>query len=163
MRSWLLASSIVVVMAQSSACGLASNEPLPTVRTPALFQEPEACVPWPPGPDMLPPEHKPSDPRVCLALPWRGGGLPLHITIIDGRVADFEIYEPCSGRQFTIPTSARDCIRKSLETWRYATWPTCPGQRSRTMDFVYLEPLRRDARMVAAASPAPCEVSGGIE
>jgi hypothetical protein len=129
-----------------SACGREAEEALPPIPRPALFQEPSTCVPVPPPPPM-PPDLAPADPRRCLGPAWSGRGLPVDMRIVDGRVVEFEFYDQCSGDRFTVPSDVRECIANALATWRYPTWPTCPGQRSSSHDMLYLEPLRASVKI----------------
>jgi hypothetical protein len=162
MQPWLTASSILVLLAQLPGCGNSADDPLPAVQRPALFQEPQACVPVPPTQDWLP-EDKPSDPRSCLSPPWHGRGLPVVLTIVNGRVTNFEFYDQCSGRHFSVAASVRECIGKSFATWRYPVLTVCSEQESRALEFVYLTPLRERVRVATVESEQPCGASGGVE
>jgi hypothetical protein len=131
------------------ACALSGDVELPAVHQAAWQREPDACVPLPPPP-MLPPEQTPSDPRACLSSSWSARGLPVQVSVVDGRVASFDFYDQCSGESFEVAPSVRDCIRRSLSTWRYAVWPTCPSQKAATShDILHLLPLPEDERLAS--------------
>ena len=162
MRSWQVASSMLVaVLTQVSACGNLTDDALPAIRQPALFHEPQACVPAP-QPPPLPPDERPSDPSACLSPNRDRPDLPVVLSIVNGSVVKFEFYDQCSGEEFTVAASVRACIGKSLATWRYAVWPTCPGQQSESMDYLYLKPLGGPHKAATLANERPCGASGGI-
>ena len=141
---------VLVMLALShQGCALSRDAELPPVHQEAWQREPDACVPFPPPP-MLPPEQTPSDPRACLASSWSARGLPVQVRVVDGRVASFEFYDQCSGESFEVAPSVRDCIQRSLSTWRYTVWPTCPSQKeSASLDILHLLPLPEDTRLAS--------------
>jgi hypothetical protein len=145
MQSWRNVAIVTLLLPQCAACAVANEDPLPAVRERSLLREPSLCMPWPPPP-IQPPAEAPSDPRACLPDSWSSAGLPVDVRIINGRVTSFEFYNQCSGDSFEVAPSIRDCIRRSLSTWRYATWPACPGEDSHAVDVLHLVPFRKGQR-----------------
>jgi hypothetical protein len=133
-------AGLVTACASLDACVGMGDEPLPPAPRAALFREPSGCVPLP-APPTEPPDSAPLDPRRCLGGTWAGKGLPVDVKIVDGRVTSIAFYDQCSGDIFDVPDAVRSCIEKSLATWRYPIWPTCPGEHSRACDVLYLEPV----------------------
>jgi hypothetical protein len=142
------AASMLTASLALFACGDRSEEPLPEPPRPALFQEPSGCVPVPPPP-LEPPASAAIDPRQCLGSEWSGSGLPVVLSILDGRVAEFRFYSPCSGETFTVAEPVRECIEKALASWRYPVWPTCPGERSYAFDVLYLQGPAKQGRLAS--------------
>jgi hypothetical protein len=143
-----LATGLVVALVPLGGCGW-REEALPPPPRPALFQEPSACIPLPPPP-MMPPESAPLDPRKCLDRSWSQRGLPVWLTIVDGRVTDFEFYDQCSGERFDVSAPVRECIRTSLASWRYVVWSTCSNEPQQAVDVLYLQYIGEPIRVAGA-------------
>lgn len=136
---------VVTLSVACAGCAVWDEDELPPVRLQPAFNEPDGCV-APPPPPMLPPLDAPSDPRACLPASWSARGLPVQVSVVDGRVASFELYDQCSGDSFEVDAAVRECISQSLSTWGYAVWPTCRGEASRSWDVLHLFPLPSTGR-----------------
>jgi hypothetical protein len=71
-------------------------------------------------------------------------------------VADFKFYDQCSGQSFEVAPAVRECIGKSLSTWRYAVLSLCPGGARRAVDLVYLTSPASTANVGARGEQKRC-------
>jgi hypothetical protein len=127
--------------------GCATEEPLPSPRTtpiPAVFQP--ACTELPPPPQELP--VRGADIRKCVPRQYTTSGLPIQLTVVQGRVVSFQFYSQCSGQVYEVELRVRSCIDEALKTWRFDyIRPQCPGTTAsdndeQTMQF-YVMPRER--------------------
>jgi hypothetical protein len=133
--------ALVLGLPLATRCATTSDEPLPAVREPAILEAQEACVAPPPPPPFQEPVEKPTDLRACLPRSWGSRTLPVEMTVVNGRVQEFRFYDQCEGRLIPVEPSLRACIASSLNTWRYATGPPCPGHDYTWTEFLVLQPL----------------------
>lgn len=130
--------------------GCAIEAPLPSPRAtplPALFQP--ACTELPPPPQELP--VRGADVRKCAPHQYTTSGLPLELTVVQGRVVSFRFYSQCSGQVYEVERRVRSCIDEAVKTWRFEyIKPQCPGTASRDDDEqtiqLYVMPRGRSVR-----------------
>ncbi len=137
----------VVLLTFPTGCVM-SDEPLPPTPQAALFIPPEACV----EPPQLPPEAV----VLLQGLPGRAcvpgrytDGLPLEITVSQGKVVAFRFYSQCEGRVYEVDHEVRDCIQAAVSSWQFDYLPPmCSGTKGRPVQTsqLYIMPLARHVR-----------------
>jgi hypothetical protein len=80
----------------------------------------------------------------------------VELKIVNGRVKDIEFRDHCTGESYEVEASVRECIRRSVATWRYAVWPVCQGEESLNVDFLYLTPPHQSAVAESSTTLRSC-------
>ena len=112
-----------------------------------LHEPAHVCVEIPPPPPVLLGER--FDAGECAPASYRHG-LPLEVTVVQGRVGSFRFHPPCGGEDVVVSPEIEACVRRAVARWRYLVFtPQCPGQTSAYFDgmtdFVFLVPKDRTA------------------
>jgi hypothetical protein len=105
--------------------------PLPPVFEPALFEPVLPCWGYRPRLERL--MVGGADLRHCVPRGYPNG-LPLELSVTQGRVTAFRFYSQCTGHEYGVDPIVRVCISRAVKTWRFDTRFQCPGPASHEGD-----------------------------
>ena len=123
-------ATIISVLVLSCA---SDHTSLPAVKqAPGRHEPTQVCVEVPPPPPILIGERR--NAGECAPASYRHG-LPLEVTVVQGRVASFRFHPPCGGDDYVVSPEVEACVRQVVSHWRYMVLqPRCADQTSAYFD-----------------------------